>query len=92
MYAQTAPGQAPAKTMAKVVNKALEKKAAEKAKTKKPSQSAMIVDLLKRMVEPAKILEKVKAACGGKPTIGYVNHLGRKNNLLAMASSAAEKA
>jgi hypothetical protein len=66
-------------------DKTVETKAA-KVETKKPSQSAMILDLLKRKVEPAKIVEKVRAVCGGKPTIGYVNHLGRKNNLLAVAS------
>lgn len=63
----------------------------EKSKTtktdaaKKPSQATLIVDLLTRKVEPAKVLDQVKAACGGKPTIGYIKWLGRKKNLLAVA-------
>jgi len=81
MSTKKAAKKAPAKTTAKAT-----KPEAKQTKANKPSQASLIVELLKRKVEPAKIVDQVKAACGGSPTVGYVNWLGRKNNLLAVAS------
>lgn len=56
-----------------------------KAKAAK-SQVALIVQLLKRRMEPAKVSDRVNAELKGRCTPGYVRWVGRKNNLLAVAS------
>lgn len=48
-----------------------------KAKSKK-SQAAMIRSLLAKKVPVEKIVERVKKACGGEPTAGYVNFIAKK--------------
>lgn len=45
---------------------------------KKPAQAAMIRSLLAKKMSAEKIVERVKAACGGEPTVGYVNWLAKK--------------
>lgn len=42
------------------------------------SQAAMIRSLLAKKVSAEKIVERVKKACGGEPTVGYVNWLAKK--------------
>jgi hypothetical protein len=44
-------------------------------KTKRKNQAAMIRQLLAKKVSAQKIVERVQRACGGKPTVGYVNSL-----------------
>jgi hypothetical protein len=40
--------------------------------TKKPAQATLIRELAAKKVPTEKIVERVKKACGGKPTAGYV--------------------
>lgn len=49
-----------------------------KAKNPNRSQAAMIRALLAKKVPAEKIVERVKKACGGNPTVGYVNWLAAK--------------
>lgn len=42
------------------------------------SQAAMIRALLVKKVPVEKIVERVKKACGGEPTVGYVNFIAKK--------------
>jgi hypothetical protein len=46
--------------------------------TKKPAQAALIRELAAKKVPTEKIVERVKKACGGKPTPGYVRWLLKK--------------
>lgn len=46
--------------------------------TKKPAQAALVRELLSKKVPVEKIVERVKKACGGKPTAGYVNWIASK--------------
>lgn len=41
--------------------------------TKSKSQAAMIRSLLSKKVSAEKIVERVRKAIGGNPTVGYVN-------------------
>ncbi len=42
------------------------------------SQAAMIRSLLAKKVPVENIVERVKKACGGEPTVGYVNWIAAK--------------
>jgi hypothetical protein len=42
------------------------------------SQAAMIRALLAKKVPVEKIVERVKKACGGEPTVGYVNWIAKR--------------
>jgi hypothetical protein len=44
----------------------------------KPAQAALVRQLLSKKVPVEKIVERVQKACGGKPTVGYVNWIARK--------------
>jgi DNA-binding NarL/FixJ family response regulator len=44
-----------------------------KMSTKSKSQAAMIRSLLSKKVSAEKIVERVRKAIGGNPTVGYVN-------------------
>ena len=61
-------------------------KTVETKAAKPKSQSAMIVDMLKRKVGEDKILDAVKKACGGSPTKGYIRWIAKHNNLKAVAA------
>jgi hypothetical protein len=47
-------------------------------KGQKPAQAALVRQLLSKKVPVEKIVERVQKACGGKPTVGYVNWIARK--------------
>lgn len=42
------------------------------------SQAAMIRSLLAKKVSAERIVERVRKACGGEPTVGYVNWLAKR--------------
>lgn len=46
-------------------------------KTKSKHQAAMIRELLAKKVPAEQIVERVRKACGGKPTVGYVNVIAK---------------
>jgi hypothetical protein len=46
-------------------------------KAKSKNQAAMIRALLAKKVPAERIVERVRKACGGRPTVGYVNAIAK---------------
>ena len=60
-------------TTKKASRKAASKKASKRpAKKAATGQAATIRRLLAKKVSPERFVERVKAECGGNPTVGYV--------------------